>query len=98
MYCYVHRCIFFTCFSLELLPIGEEINRDNDVIRKTFIGLDTTASLREQPPLECSLHEEMKPPSERPSVQKMMALGRKAPRFTHVWNPKTGMDFYPFHR
>jgi hypothetical protein len=28
----------------------------------------------------------------------MIELGRTRPRYTKIWNPKSGLDFYPFHR
>ena len=85
-------------YSIELDTIKDELQRDKDVMRKTFFGIDTTESIHEQPPLQCSLEDEYKPPAERPSIQNMIALGRRRPKHTKIWNPKTGMDFYPFHR
>ena len=83
---------------LELDTIKDELQRDKDVMRKTFFGIDTTEALREQKPLKCTLEDEYKPPAERPSIQNMLALGRQRPKHTKIWNPKTGMDYYPFHR
>ena len=68
------------------------------MIRKNFIGVDTTNAAREQLPIQCTLRDEFKPPSERPSITNMLDIGRSKPRFRKIWNPKTGMDFYPFHR
>ena len=76
----------------------DELQRDRDVMKKNFQGIDTTESARDQLPIQCTLDEEFKPPAERPSVNRMLELGRKRPRHTKQWNPKTGMDFYPFHR
>ena len=68
------------------------------MIRKNFLGIDTTSFVREQVPIECTLEDEFKPPAERPSIKEMMELGRRRPLHKKIWNPKTGMDFYPFHR
>ena len=81
-----------------MTPIQDELMRDKDVMRRNLFGIDTTSDIREKLPLQCTLHEEFKPPAERPSVQNMIALGRRRPRHTKPWNPKTGMNFYPFHR
>ena len=83
---------------LDLADIKDEFQRDKDVMRKTFFGIDTTEAVREQKPLQCTLEDEFKPPSERPSIQRMIDIGRKKPKHTKIWNPKTGMDYYPFHR
>ena len=76
----------------------DELQRDRDVMKKNFQGIDTTEGARDQLPIQCTLDEEYKAPAERPSFNRMLELGRKRPRHTKQWNPKTGMDFYPFHR
>lgn len=83
---------------LEFETIKDELQRDKNVIRKNFIGVDTTNAARDHLPVQCTLRDELKPPTERPSIKHMMDLGRTRPRFKKFWDPKTGMDFYPFHR
>lgn len=78
-----------------LSPLLEEFRRDTDILRKTFVALDN-----DWPEPKCTLEEEMLPPAYRPSIQKMIEEGRKPHRFKdhHTWKPKTGLDYYPFHR
>ena len=77
----------------EVNQIYDEYNRDEDIIKRDFVTIEKSVA-----PNVCSLDDEFKPPSERPSVKLMIELGRAKPRFTKIWNPKTGLDFYPFHR
>ena len=93
-----HSTQTYVLHFLEFETIKDELQRDKNVIRKNFIGVDTTIAAREHLPVQCTLHDELKPPTERPSIKQMMELGRTRPRFKKIWNPKTGMDFYPFHR
>ena len=83
---------------LELDTIKDELQRDKDVMRKTFFGIDTTEALREQKPLQCTLEDEYKPPAERPSIQRLIETGRRPPRFRKIFDPKTGLGYGPFHR
>jgi hypothetical protein len=76
----------------EVNQLYDEYNRDEDIIKKDFVGVETKAT-----PV-CTLDDEFKAPSERPSVKLMIDLGRAPPKYTRIWNPKTGLDFYPFHR
>ena len=72
--------------------VAGDLKRDRDVLKKDF--------LRVRPPSEptCTLEDEMKKPSDRPSVQQMIKIGRKAPKYKVFWEPNTGLDYYPFKR
>ena len=75
-----------------LNKISDEAKRDIHVIRYDFIGIK---------PLEepvCTLEEEFKPPSERPSVQDMIRIGRKKPRFKQIFKQNTNLGFNPIGR
>ncbi len=77
---------------LDVQKMSDDIGRDTDIIRRNFI--------REQPKNdpECTMDDEFKRPTDRPSVQNMIAIGRRPPRFTRIFKPKTGLDYYPFFR
>ena len=97
MFVYLGSRFSFLSFQVDVPAqkmhmLYDEFNRDEDIIKKDFVGL--------QPKLEpvCTLDDEFKPPAERPSVKQMIEMGRSKPRYTKIWNPKSGLDFYPFHR
>ena len=77
----------------DLSKIIDEYNRDKDIIQQFFMA-------RTEETFECenTLDLERKKPSERPSIQQLVHEGRRPPRFSKIWNPKTGLDYYPFHR
>jgi hypothetical protein len=50
--------------------MGEMI-RDNDILKRHFLAAKPKPDL----PTSCTLGEEMLPPSERPSIQKMIVEG-----------------------
>merc|ERR1719322_419234 len=77
----------------DLSKIIDEYNRDKDIIQQFFLS-------RNEETFECenTLDLERKKPSERPSIQQLIQEGRRPPRFSKIWNPKTGLDYYPFHR
>nr|ACO10599.1 Probable mitochondrial 28S ribosomal protein S6 [Caligus rogercresseyi] len=75
-----------------LNPILSELTLDGDFIRKKFI------SVKEKPDPVCTLEEELLPPSKRPSVQEMIRMGRRPPRFKKNFKSLTGLDYNPFHR
>ena len=77
----------------EVNQIYDEYNRDEDIIKRDFVGLEAKPK-----PAVCTLNDEFKPPTERPSVKLMIELGRSKPKYTKIWNPKSGLDFYPCHR
>ena len=78
-----------------LRPILDEYKRDTDLLRKSFVSVDT---YRDRKDPTCTLEEELLPPSTRPSVQRMIEQGRRPHRYKKFWEHKTGLDYYPFHR
>lgn len=92
---YSHANYFiFNCDLQEkiLHELKDEFDRNQNVLRKAFI------EVRPRAPVECTLQEELQIPSHRPSVQKMIYEGRQVPKFRKIWEPNTGLDFYPFHK
>ena len=81
--------------SHDMTRLIDEYNRDKDIIQHTFIDRSKASEK-----FECAntLDDERKPPAERPSIQRLVEEGRRPPRFKKLWNPKTGLDYYPFHR
>ena len=72
--------------------IVDMAKRDNHIIRDDYVKVK---------PLQdavCTLEEEMKPPSERPSVQDMIDVGRAKPRYRTIYKPNTGLGFDPLYR
>ena len=67
-------------------------SRDQTVLRTDFVGLKPLAE-----PV-CTLEEEFKPPAERPSVQAMIDIGRRKPKFRRIYKHNTGLDFYPLNK
>jgi hypothetical protein len=78
-----------------LIPIMGEMIRDNDILKRHFLAAKPKPDL----PTSCTLGEEMLPPSERPSIQKMIVEGYRPVKFAaKPWSSNTGMDYYPFKR
>ena len=77
----------------DLDRIKDEYNRDKDIIQQFFLSRND-----ENFQCEGTLDVERKPPSERPSIQRLIEQGRRPPRFSKLWDPKTGLDYNPFHR
>ena len=95
---HVFNKLFFRLF-LEASPIHQEFMRDLDIIKKNMFRIETEDTVHPPPSPECTLHEEILPPTERPSVQNMIAMGRRVPRTSKLYqNSKTGLDYWPFHR
>ena len=78
----------------DLSKMNDEYIRDKDIIQQFFIAKD------KDPEFKCmeTLDDERKPPAERPSVQALIEQGRRPPRFKKIFDDKTGLEFYPFHR
>ena len=74
--------------------ITDEYHRDKDIIQFRMYAKDNAV------PFECpeTLDEEMLPPAERPSVAELVKQGRRPPRFRKIWEDRTGLGYYPFHR
>lgn len=66
--------------------------RDNDIIRNDFV------SVKPQQEAVCTLDEEMRPPSERPSVQAMIDVGRSKPKYRRIFKSNTGLGYDPLYR
>ncbi|XP_011300677.1 probable 28S ribosomal protein S6, mitochondrial [Fopius arisanus] len=94
----VHRKASYFIFHFDAPPrkledLLEEYGRDVDVVRSRVYKKD------EDNPEPCTWHEEMLPPSDRPEVQKLMRIAANQKRgFTKIWNPNSGLDYYPFQR
>ena len=84
---------FLFIFSTGIDAIKDLAKRDTHVIRYNFIGLQP-----QEDPGECTLDDEFKPPAERSSVQTMIELGRKKPKFKRIYKPMTGLGFNPLIR
>ena len=46
----------------------------------------------------CTLAEELLPPSQRPSIHEMMEMGKRPKKYERKFEPRTGLDYYPFKR
>ena len=79
--------------AADLNKINDEYRRDKDIIQQ-FVLSKTDESFK------CAetLDDELKPPAERPSIQTLIEHGRRPPRFKKIFDSKTGLDYYPFHR
>jgi len=77
----------------DLVKIQDEYKRNRDIIQQTILS-------KSEEVFQCAetLDDEMKPPAERPSVQTLIEQGRRPPRFKKIFDQKTGLDYYPFHR
>jgi ribosomal protein S6 len=72
--------------------VSDEAMRDSDVIRNDIVSITSPAV-----PV-CTLEDERKPPTERPSVQTMLDIGRQKPMYSKIYKPNTGLGFYPFFK
>ena len=81
--------------SQDLSKINDEYLRDNDIIQQFFLSKDDGV---EDFVCDGTLSDERKPPAERPSIQRLIEEGRRPPRFKKLWDSRTGLDYYPFHR
>ena len=74
--------------------IKDEYHRDKDIIQFRMYAKDKAE------PFECpeTLDAEMLPPAERPSVAELVKQGRRPPRFRKIFEDRTGLGYYPFHR
>lgn len=81
-----------------LLKVTEELSRDKDVVRKTYVLKDhIPGGALEQPKKECTLHEDLLPPPYRKKVQEMLTLAEKnRPYKRYDFEYRSGMDYYPF--
>ena len=79
----------------DLSKINDEYIRDKDIIQQFFLS---KTDQMEDFVCEGTLDDERKPPAERPSIQRLIEEGRRPPRFKKIWDSRTGLDYYPFHR
>merc|ERR1712059_131657 len=77
----------------DLPKMEDEYNRDKDIIQHLVFK-------KNEKPFTCAktLDQELLPPAERPSVQALISQGRRPPKFRKIFDDKTGLDYYPFHR
>jgi hypothetical protein len=74
--------------------IQDEYHRDKDIIQFRMFARDKAE------PFVCpeTLDAEMLPAAERPSVAELVKQGRRPPRFRRIFEDRTGLGYYPFHR
>ena len=77
----------------DLDSLKDEYRRDSNIIQQYFLS-------KKDDKFTCAetLDDELKPPAERPSIQRLIEVGRRPPKFKKIFDPKTGLDYYPFHR
>ncbi len=86
---------FVMCVDLktqQVSAIMDFAKRDAQVLQHDLIGVKP----KEEP--VCTLDEELLPPSQRPSVQAMIEIGRKRPKYRRIFEHKTGLGFYPLYK
>jgi len=88
---YVQLNLDLTTASIPI--IRDEYSRDKDIVQKFLLARDS-----DTPTCPAEFDEELLPPGERPSVQELIRVGRRPPRFRKIFKDKTGLDYYPFHR
>lgn len=74
----------------KLTELSEEYNRDVDIIRQSIY------KIKEHEQVPCTLQDEMKVPSYREDVQKLLELNKKKEK--KPWLSQSGIDYYPFQR
>lgn len=70
--------------------LKEEYARDVDIIRRRIYKKVAPDNF------ECTLHEELKPPPYRKSVQELVANARKMDKPKYDY--RSGLDYYPFQK
>jgi ribosomal protein S6 len=73
--------------------ILDNLSRDKDIIQKAVFS-------KEEEQVVCpeTFNTELLSPADRPSIQALVEEGRRPPKFKKIFDPKTGLDYYPFHR
>lgn len=92
----VHRTGSYFLMNFDVAPqqiedLKEEYGRDIDIVRRHIFKVE------EPKKIECTFHEEMKPPAYRKEVIDMIELGKKnqkKPKFQY----NSGLDYYPFQK
>ena len=94
-------CIFLGSYILmecdlkasSIDEVRETMLLDKDIIHNIFFSKTEDKVVCEE-----TFDGEHLPPADRPSVQTMVEEGRRPPRFRKLFDPRTGLDYYPFHR
>lgn len=68
----------------------EEYGRDIDIVRATIYKVEPPV------PIACTLDEELLPAAYRKEVIKMLEVAKK--RDKPKYDPKSGLDYYPFQK
>lgn len=89
----VHRTgsyfiMHFDCSTNLIADFREEYGRDIDIVRANIYKVEPPT------PIDCTLDEELLPPAYRKDVIKMMAKNRDKKKY----DPKSGLDYYPFQK
>ena len=73
--------------------ILDNLARDKDILQKLFFA-------KTEKQIECPMNydSELLSPADRPSIQALVEEGRRPPRHRKIFNDRTGLDYYPFHR
>ena len=73
--------------------VHDELGRDIDIIRRTFIKQKTPEQF------DCTLEDDLKPAPYRSDVQKLMETKfTRGKRFSVQFKSKSGFDYYPFQK
>lgn len=73
-----------------LTDLNDESSRDVDIIRHRIF------KIKEEETVPCTLEDECKEPAYREDVQKLLEIQKKKTK-VH-WEPRSGLDYYPFQR
>ena len=73
--------------------VKDNLSRDKDILQKVMFSKTDVK-------IECEKNydSELLPPADRPSIQALIDEGRRPPKFRKLFDAKTGLDYYPFHR
>lgn len=82
--------------SPQVEVVLDELNRDQDLLRRFLVREDHEAEEETPPP--CTLEDELKTPANRPSVNRLIDLGKAPPMYRHIWDPRTNLGYYPFKK
>ncbi|OAD59717.1 putative 28S ribosomal protein S6, mitochondrial [Eufriesea mexicana] len=92
---HTHANHFMICFDIspsQVSKIDDDCKRNISVIRaKIFKPSESTKQ-------ECTLHEELLPPSYRPKLQKLLEEARKRKGAENKFKYNSSLDYYPFMR
>ena len=71
----------------------DNLARDKDIVQRQFLAIT-------EQNIACpeNYDSELLSPADRPSIQALVEEGRRPPRYRKIFNDRTGLDYYPFHR